>query len=354
MSFQDLFIRPIDSYNNPLSDDLDYFKSVNIEGTRNPDSEKTYKTMMKYADILSAKAIQENRQLNSKDISDFVRNLHFKSGFKSKPLSRKYINNILFSILLHFRQKNMINDNFKLDLKLLWHNIAKERKRREKINLDTMTRRDRFEALNTNSHTNYFTLTDDSAHVILNECKKIMMQHDDNIDIFSDKIQCPTALFLAFTTGARAVANILTLTFDEIALLMNTGNVICQGKHLNRCSIYIVPTARKTYAAFFQKGLFQNKMDGSRPWFTIGKKKFRSWYKRLIFRLFKLPLKKGKVLHEIRTWLIGRVNDKAGLRAAAKTVSHTRLTTTSKYVDRSLNNIDAINVLEKSFKNFTF
>lgn len=339
-------------------DDLDYFKSVNIEGTRNADSEKTYKTMMKYLNILLLSLNGEKRPLNSKDISDFIRNLYFNSGLKLQPLSRKYINNILFAIMPTLRQRSIIDENFKLDLKQLWHNMAKERKRREKNNLDIMSRRDRFEMLNPTASSKenvvFFVLSDKSATIILNECKNEMIRHDRHINIFSDTIQCYTALFLAFATGARAVANILTLTFDEMNLLINTGSVICQGKHLNRCSIYIVPAARETYLMFFRRGLYENKTRGSQLWFTIGKKKFRSWYRRLIYRLFQLPLKKGKVLHEIRTWLIGRVNDKAGLRAAAKTVSHTRLTTTSKYVDRSLGNIDAISVLEKSFQNFTF
>lgn len=345
-------------------DNLDYFKFVNIEGTRNSDSERTYRTMMKYVQLLTCN-IHENHKVNSKDISDFVRKLHFIEGLKRKPLSRKYINNILFTVIPHLRIHNMIDSDFKLDLKTLWRNVAKERRLREKNNLDAMTRRDRFEALNPSATSgkikntlepaSFFVLTDESASILINECKRSMMINSaDKIDIFSDEIQCCTALLLAFATGARTVANILTLTFDEINLLMNTGNVICQGKHMNRCSIYIVPNARIVYGDFFQRGIQQNRTDGSRLWFTIRKKKFRSWYKRLIYRLFKLPLKKGRVLHEIRTWLIGRVNDKVGLRAAAKTVSHTRLNTTSKYVDRSLGNIDAISVLDKSFKNFTF
>lgn len=314
----------------------DYFTSVVFPVIRTNESQNCYKTMMKYIEFFNGKQV-----INSVDITSFVRNLYFNTGLIGKPLSKKYISNVLLVIIPELRRTGRLT-NDKMDFKTLWSNIKKERNIHERQMLSNVDPDVKFTILNSNP-TEYFKLNNQTVRDILFDCRKCLVLNDpENLYTDTDR-QCFSVLVLSIGTGARVVSTILKLSRMEIYKLFDTGVVTCTAKHTNRCDIYIADGIRTEFKDYF------TNTNRTYP-ISITRRILVYWYKNYILKKFDKKLPPGHVLHEFRAWFIGHINDTMGIRTAAKSVSHKNIHTTLSYVNRSVYNVDVSTNISKAFK----
>lgn len=274
-------------------------------------------------------------------ITSFVRNLYFNGGLNGNPVSRRYIENIILTILPELRRRGKLSHE-KLELKCLWINLSREKTLIDKQSFSCMNADEKFSALN--DHKEYFKLDTHAVSEILKDCRDRLLLYRDTSP--SDSVICMAVILLAIGTGARVVSNILKFTRLEVERLFNDGRVVCTSKHTNRCDIFIVDSIRETYRDFFTG----QALDYPLP---VTKRVLVYWYKKYIYTKFGKPLPPRRVLHEIRAWFIGNVNDTMGIRVAAKSVSHKNTRTTQSYVNRSTYNVDVHDALSTAFKSIT-
>lgn len=312
---------------------LDYFSPVTFINTNTTiESKNTRRTMIKYLNYFN-----DFDTVTTVQITNFVRNLFFKGGLKGRPVSRRYIENVILTILPELRRAGKISYE-KLDLKRLWINLAREKNLIDKqslLNVDTNTR---FNILNNKK--DYFKLDGQAIVEILKDCRECLLLNDKKPDRHTE---CMAALLLTIATGARTVSTVLKFTRPEILKLFSTGRLTCMTKHVNNSEIFIIEKIRITYCDFFQG----NNLTYPLP---ITRRVLVYWYKNYIYNKFGKPLHPHRVLHEIRTWYIGHVYDTMGIRIAAKSVSHKNIKTTQAYVNRSVCNIEMKDRLTEAFK----
>lgn len=312
---------------------LDYFSPVAfIDTNTTPESQNSRRTMIKYL-----KYFDSINTVSTVNVTAFVRNLYFNGGINGKPVSRRYIENVLLTILPELRRSGKIS-NERLDLKRLWSNLGKEKTIKEKHVLRSMDDTEKFKMLNSNP--DYFKLDTPAIVEILKDCDNVLL---NSPAYNTTKVKCMATLLLAIGTGARIVSTIFKFKRPEIEKLFNDGHLVCVSKHVNHCDVYIVDSIRVKYRNFFLNNNFEYPI-------SITKRILRYWYKQYIKTKFNKQLPPGKVMHEFRAWFIGHVSDTMGLRAAAKSVSHRNTQTTQAYINRSTYNIEMESTLNNAFK----
>lgn len=317
----------------------DYFTAaVRFPATMTNESRNSYKSMMKYAEFFNGKSI-----VGSVDITSFVRNLYFKTGIGGRPLSKKYISNILLVVLAELKRTGRLAGG-NLDFKTLWSNIRKERTAYEKNLLAALDPGAKFSMLNHGS--GYFKLGDGAVIDILNDCRRcLVLNGADPAPPRAERL-CFAALLLAIGTGARVVSTILKLSRQEVHRLFDTGSVVCTAKHTNRCAVYIAECLRAEFRPYFVH-------ESTVYPIPITRRRLVYWYRNYIMKKFGAQLPPGRILHEFRAWFVGKVNDTSGIREAARSVSHANVKTTLSYVNRSAYNVDVRASISKAFESMS-
>lgn len=314
-----------------------YFSLIKFPVNRTTESQKSYKTMLKYIEYFNGMDV-----VGPVEITSFVRNLYFNTGLVGRPLSRKYISNVLIVVLDVLRHANRL-DRANLDFKTLWINIKKERRVNEHLAMSTIDPVKKFSMLNDAAGTEYFKLNSKAVREILDDCRRCLVLNNPEDEYTNTDRTCYAVMLLSIGTGARVVSTILKLSEREVYKLFNTGVVTCAAKHNDRCDIYIAEGLRTEFKDYFTSA--------SRVYpISITRRILVYWYRNYIMTKYGKKLPRGRILHEFRAWFIGHVNDAVGIRAAARSVSHKNVTTTMSYVNRSIYNIDVSSNISKAFQ----
>jgi len=314
----------------------DYFSVVRFPVIRTNESQKSYKTMIKYV-----KYFDGNDAVGPVDITAFVRNLYFNTGLYGRPVSKKYIGNVLLVVMSELRHAGRLART-DFDFKTLWANIKKEHRHNERQTVRAADPSAKFFMLN-DSGAEYFKLNDQTVREIIDDCRRCLTLNNP-VGSYTDTGRlCHAVILLAIGTGARVVSTILKLSELEVHKLFNTGTVACTAKHNDKCDIYIVEGLRSEFKNYFTSA------DITYP-ISITRRILVYWYRNYIMTKYGKKLPRGRILHEFRAWFIGRVHDTTGIRSAAQSVSHKNVHTTMSYVNRSAYNIDVPSNLSKAFE----